>query len=115
VCYQLGDAERAVLSLECRRVIGKAQTEDPCIQTLTGHTDWVNSVAFSPNGQQIVSGADDKSVRLWDVAVRARARPDLQPLATALPRATATAWFAFALEWHTVSLVVCSDGSNAMQ
>jgi WD40 repeat protein len=92
-----------------------------CLQTgeqqaeLTGHTDWVRSVAFSPNGQQIVSGAADKSVRLWDVAVRARARPDLQPLATALPRATATAWFAFALEWHNVSLVVCSDGSNAMQ
>jgi WD40 repeat protein len=43
---------------------------------LTGHTGSVYSVAFSPNGKQIVSGSDDKSVRLWDVAVRARARPD---------------------------------------
>ncbi|MBW4483795.1 MAG: hypothetical protein KME14_14735 [Tildeniella torsiva UHER 1998/13D] len=31
------------------------------------HEDSVTSVAFSPNGQTIVSGSWDKSVRLWDV------------------------------------------------
>jgi WD40 repeat protein len=27
----------------------------------------VTSVAFSPNGKQVVSGSDDKSVKLWSI------------------------------------------------
>ena len=37
------------------------------IHTLTGHTDIV-SVAFSPDGQTLVSGSLDNTLRLWDVA-----------------------------------------------
>jgi len=33
---------------------------------LNGHTDLVNSVAFSSYGSHIVSGSLDKSVRVWD-------------------------------------------------
>ncbi len=33
----------------------------------SGHTDAVKSVAFAPDGSCVVSGADDRSVRVWDV------------------------------------------------
>ena len=36
-----------------------------CVQTLTGHSDWVRSVAFSPDGQLLASGSDDNTIKLW--------------------------------------------------
>ena len=36
------------------------------INLLTGHTDWVWSVSFSPDGNTLASGSLDDTVRLWD-------------------------------------------------
>ena len=35
-------------------------------QTLSGHTDLVNSVAFSRDGKRLATGTDDGILRLWD-------------------------------------------------
>ena len=32
-----------------------------------GHTDYVESLAFSPDGKQLVSGGRDNTTRLWEV------------------------------------------------
>ena len=41
------------------------------LQTLEGHSDWVRSVSFSPNGKQVVSESYDETVRLWDTTTGA--------------------------------------------
>ena len=38
-----------------------------CLQTFEGHSNWVTSVVFSPDGSQVASGSYDNTVRLWDV------------------------------------------------
>ncbi|KAI9778855.1 MAG: hypothetical protein M1839_007818 [Geoglossum umbratile] len=41
------------------------------VQRLEGHTDWVNTVVFSPDGKLFACGSNDRTVRVWDVATGA--------------------------------------------
>ncbi|KIJ52057.1 hypothetical protein M422DRAFT_83263, partial [Sphaerobolus stellatus SS14] len=43
-----------------------ATSGKPAVEPLTGHTMDVSSVAFSPDGQRIVSGSYDKTIQIWD-------------------------------------------------
>lgn len=37
------------------------------IHTFEGHLAGISTVAWSPDGETIASGSDDKSIRLWNV------------------------------------------------
>ena len=38
------------------------------VAVMTGHSGWVNTVAFSPDGKTLASGSDDGTVKLWQVS-----------------------------------------------
>ena len=53
--------------------VWNVQTGEAVGSSLTGHTESIYSVSFSPDGNEFASGSDDGTVRTWD----ARARTDL--------------------------------------
>jgi WD40 repeat protein len=38
--------------------------------TLEGHTSFVMSIAFSPNGTALASGSDDRTIRFWGIPAK---------------------------------------------
>jgi WD40 repeat protein len=48
------------------RWVNKPAHFDPCLVTLTGHTQSVNACVWFPDGSRIVTCSDDKTLRLWD-------------------------------------------------
>jgi hypothetical protein len=47
----------------------------PALRPFEGHTGYILSIAFSPDGQRALSGAEDNTVRLWEVASGREIRP----------------------------------------
>jgi WD40 repeat protein len=45
-----------------------AFAQDLEVFPLLGHSSGINSVAFSPDGMQVISGSGDGTVRIWDVS-----------------------------------------------
>ena len=43
---------------------GDLEIDDEC--PVRGHSSWVRSVSYSPDGKHIVSGSDDNTVKIWD-------------------------------------------------
>ncbi len=43
-------------------------TSGKLLRTFTGHTDGILQLAFSPDGNELLTGSFDKTARLWDVA-----------------------------------------------
>ena len=38
-----------------------------CQQNLPGHSNWVSSVAFSPDGKTLASGSTDHAIKIWNL------------------------------------------------
>jgi len=77
-CFRTVQLHQQILTLTCWKDAIAVGLESGGIVTLdritgiqvailSGHTDYVRSVAFSPDGTSLVSGSDDKTIKLWDV------------------------------------------------
>jgi WD40 repeat protein len=70
-----------------------------------GHTSDVNSVAFSPDGKQIISSSNDGNIKLWDAAAGREIRTISQHTGSALS-------VAFSLDGRQI--IIGSDNSIKM-
>ncbi|CAM0142958.1 ribosome assembly [Umbelopsis sp. WA50703] len=49
------------------QAVFKVRAVTRCSSTLSGHTEAILSVAFSPDGTQLATGSGDTTVRIWDL------------------------------------------------
>ena len=69
-CFALAIAywkDTIAVGLPSREIITLDGTTGIQMAILSGHTGQVGSLAFMPDGISLVSGSDDKTIKLWDV------------------------------------------------
>lgn len=59
---------QTILSADERTITIQDAASGQILHTLTGHTDAITSLAWSPDGMKLVTTADDDTVRLWRTA-----------------------------------------------
>ncbi|KAF8712430.1 hypothetical protein AX14_013105 [Amanita brunnescens Koide BX004] len=59
-------------------VCGVGQTWSPELIQLQGHDAEVSSIALSPDGSKIISGSEDKTIRVWDAGTGVEILPALR-------------------------------------
>ncbi|QLE43858.1 serine/threonine protein kinase [Nostoc sp. C052] len=111
--FQSANEVMQAMGMECKTQNQNFKLPNPpwrCLNTLTGHSgvsSGINTIAISPDGNTLVSGSDDKNIKLWDLntqkviaslsghsqAVKSVAfSPDGQILATASDDKTIKLW-----------------------
>jgi WD40 repeat protein/serine/threonine protein kinase len=122
---------------EALSVLQEARAVDKKLLAMTGHSDTVQSVAFSPDGLKILTASDDRTARVWDAGTgqqllvmkhagrvtSAAFSPDGKRIVTASLDKTARVWDAvtgqlsIALEGHTAGVWSASfspDGQRVL-
>ena len=65
---ELRQSDTAVdVDQQSTEIVTKKRGAWRCLHTLNGHSDFVYSVAISPNGKTIVSGSKDRNIKVWDL------------------------------------------------
>jgi WD40 repeat protein len=66
VVYSPDGTKIASASMDKTLKIWNAQTGQ-CVSTLTGHSNWVRSVAWNNDGSKLATGSYETTVKIWAV------------------------------------------------
>ena len=82
------------------RVISRAMVRS---HILSGHEGWINSVAFSPDGSKIVTGSEDRTIRIWDIQGIPVGEPIRSPSKVRVAVFSPDGWRVASLSWDEIA------------